>query len=351
MPQGVQAFEMQPSLAPAQDAHALPPWPHAESAVPGRQPRVASQQPLQLPVVQPQVPLEQAKPVPHVAPQQASPRPPQGTQLPLEHVTLVPLQTLQLPPVVPQAELAVPVSQPDSSQQPLLHELALQTQLPFEQARLALQVVPQQSWPNPPQDVHFASKQDSVAVQTAQLPATPQAADVSPDSQPVASQQPVAQDAEVQPQVPPEQARPVLQSDPPQQACLFPPQAAHAPAVQLSPGGQTAQAPLAGFPQAATDVPAWQTPFASQQPEQELEVQEHLPPEQARPALQVDLPQQSWPLSPQAVQIPARHCWPAVHVVPQPPQFWPSVAVLTHSPPQSVSPARQLAEQALCEQV
>jgi hypothetical protein len=39
-----------------------------------------------------------------------------------------------------------------------------------------------------------------------------------------------------------------------------------------------------------------------------------------------------------------------VQVVPQAPQFWPSLSVFTHKPPQSFSPARQLAWQVLAEQ-
>jgi hypothetical protein len=35
--------------------------------------------------------------------------------------------------------------------------------------------------------------------------------------------------------------------------------------------------------------------------------------------------------------------WPPGQAWPQPPQFWLSVRVLTHSPPQSCSPLRQLA--------
>jgi hypothetical protein len=220
---------------------------------------------------------------------------PQGTQLPLEQVTPAP-QTLQLPPVVPQAEFAFPVSQPLSSQQPEAQELAVHTQLPLEQARLAPQGLPlvQQTCPKPPQVSHLPSEHACVPLHAEQLPpGAPQAAELFPDSQPFASQQPAVQEAEVQPQVPAAQARPGLQAEPPQQACFSAPQAPHAPALQFCPGLQALQLPAAG-PQAVTEVPGWQTPAASQQPAaQEAAVQAHLPPPQARPVLQLDDPQQS----------------------------------------------------------
>jgi hypothetical protein len=353
MPQGVQAFERQPSLGPEHDVQLAPPVPQAEYAVPARQPKAGSQQPAQpLPLLQTQEPPEQVRPVPQVVPlQHASPTPPQATQAPLAHVRPLP-HTLQLPPVVPQAELGLPVWHPVSPQQPVAHEAAVQTQLPLEQARFALQVVPlQQTSPKAPQESHFPAEQLWEPLQTAQLPpAAPQAAELLPNSQPLPSQQPLAHEAEVQPQISPEQASPGLQTEPPQQASLSAPQPLHDPELQFWPGLHALQLPAAG-PQAVSDVPPWQTPFASQQPvEQDAEVQAHLLLWQARPVLQLDLPQQSWPLRPQPVQLPPRHCWPAVQVVPQVPQFWPSVRVFTQRALQSVSPARQLAWQLLFAQ-
>jgi hypothetical protein len=132
---------------------------------------------------------------------------------------------------------------------------------------------------------------------------------------------------------------------------LSAPQSPHDPALQFWLGPQALQLPAWG-PQASSDVPGWQTPFESQQPlPHELAVQAQRPLWQARPEPQLDSPQQAWPLRPQAWQLPLEHCWPAVQVVPQAPQFWPSVWVSTQRPPQSCSPERQLAWQLPLEQL
>jgi hypothetical protein len=157
VPHGAQLPPAQSWSAP--QTRQLAPVPQAEAVVPGSQP-LASQQPLQEAAVQLQAPPEHSKPSLQAVPQQLWPTAPQlPVQLPPVQPTSVP-QTLQLPPPEPQAVLLLPVSQPPSSQQPA-QELALQTQAPFEQARVAWHgLAPlQQVCPGPPQLSHLPPTQ------------------------------------------------------------------------------------------------------------------------------------------------------------------------------------------------
>lgn len=222
----------------------LAPVPQADAKVPGSQPLASQQPPLQEPAVQPQVPDAQASPWLQEDPaQQLSPFAPQWPlQAPPEQPTSAP-QTAQAPPEVPQAAGLLPVSQPFSSQQP---PAQLQAQVPFEQARLAPQAgaEAQQACPSPPQVSHLPATQACPALHTLQAPPVmPHAAAALPNSQPLPSQQPPGHEPAVQPQVPPEQARPALQAVPPQHDWPLPPQLAQLPPLQFWLGPQALQLP------------------------------------------------------------------------------------------------------------
>jgi nicotinate-nucleotide--dimethylbenzimidazole phosphoribosyltransferase len=167
-PQATQAPVSQASKV-VQGTHWAPDAPQAPEAVPTSQPWRSQQPGEQLEAVQIQVPPAQLSPALQLTPpQQASSMPPQ--QAPFRQVAVP--QLTQAEPGAPQALAPVPSSQPFASQQPVLHEAAVQAQLPAVQARLDPQSEPvvQQGCPTPPQDTQASATQTWVAVQVAQPP-------------------------------------------------------------------------------------------------------------------------------------------------------------------------------------
>ncbi len=339
-----------------------------------------------------------ASPALHVLPAQGgSFSPPQAAlQEPETHARSAP-QALQAPTFLPQAPVPVPSWQLSlPSQQPCAHEVVLQEPAPVEgqvaaelqtqsdpfDVKPRLQLPPAQGgWSRPPQVAlpQAWPVQRASAPQVAHpAPPLPQAPFVSPGSQfPLASQQPLGHElAEHEPppvdgqaapplhaQLLPETVSPGLQLPPAQGGWPRPPQVGpvHAwEAEQLWSAPQAVQV-AALLPQAPLVFPGSQSPLESQQPSgQEFELQDpplvdgqlapllqaQMLPETTRPGPQLVDAQVGSFSPPQSLHWPLSHCCPAVHWIPQLPQFLSSFAKSTQREPHWFSPERQVTAQA-----
>lgn len=194
-----------------------------------------------------------------------------------------------------------------------LSPFGLPTQVPFEQVRPPLHVVPQHGWSRAPHDMH-ALLEETQVVPVLQLMPAQQVCPLAPQG---AHRLLLA-----------EHRYPLAHIEPVQHGCPLPP---HAPQVPLE---HTSVARLQEVPQHGCPVP----PQAVHRPvpAQVMPDPHGLPPEQ-----------HGWLLPPQAMQLPAEHTVPdAVHVLPQ--HGWVAPPHATHMLFVHIEPFAQVLPQQGC---